>query len=198
MTRSDADLTGLLGEARRGESRAIDRFLPLVYDELHALAAVLMLRERRDHSLQPTALVHEAYLKLIDQSRVDWRDRAHFLSVAAEAIRRILVDHARGKARLKRGGGRQRLTLDDEIVASFDRTVDLLALDEALERLAERNARQAKIVELRFFGGLTIDEVADMLDMGTASVERDWRYARAVLFAELSRDERAREPQDDG
>ena len=180
------DVTQLLTEVSAGDSRAADLLLPLVYDELHAVAEGLMRRERPDHTLQPTALVHEAYLKLVDQTRVHWRDQAHFFAVAAQAIRRILVDHARGHERAKRGGGRTRLALDEELVASYAQVVDLIALDEALTQLAASDAQQARIVEMRFFAGLTIEETAAVLGVSTSTVERDWRCARARLYCALS------------
>jgi len=183
----------MLQAAAEGDSSAADALLPLVYDELRRTAGYLMGAERSDHTLQPTALVHEAYLKLVDQSRVEWRSRAQFFSVAAQAIRRILVDHARAKGSLKRGGGRAKVTLDEQLVASFDRSVDMLALDEALRTLAISHPRHARIVEARFFGGLTIEETAHVLGVSTSTVEREWRYARAVLFRMLSGDARPRD-----
>jgi len=182
----DDDVTLMLQSASEGDTSAADALLPVVYDELRQAAGHLMNAERSDHTLEPTALVHEAYLKLIDQTRVQWQGRAHFFAVAAQAIRRILVDHARAKGRAKRGGGRSRLSLDEAVVASFERSVDMLALDEALEALAETHPRHARIVEARFFGGLTIEETATVLGISTATVEREWRYARAVLFRMLS------------
>ncbi len=180
-----ADVTALLVRASEGDSRAADELLPLVYDQLRALAADLMRRERVDHTLQPTALVHEVYLKLIDQTRARWEDRAHFFSVAAQALRRILVDHARGHAAAKRGGQRAKLELNEGIIAAYEEAVDVLALDDALRRLAEQDTQRARVVELRFYGGLTIDETASVLDVATRTVERQWRYARAWLYREL-------------
>jgi RNA polymerase sigma-70 factor (ECF subfamily) len=180
------EVTTLLRRASAGDSRAADELLPLVYDRLRALAADLMLRERVDHTLQPTALVHEAYLKLVDQTQACWQDRAHFFSVAAQALRRILVDHARGHARVKRGSGHTILQLDDGMVAAYEETVDLLSLDDALTRLTEQDKQRARVVELRFFGGLTIDEAAAVLDVSSRTVERQWRYARAWLYRELA------------
>jgi RNA polymerase sigma factor (TIGR02999 family) len=180
------DMTTLLVRASEGDSRAADELLPLVYGKLRALAAELMQRERVDHTLQPTALVHEAYLKLIDQTRARWEDRAHFFSVAAQALRRILVDHARGHARVKRGGARTKMQLDEGLIAAYEQTIDLLELDDAMDRLAEQDGQRARVVELRFFGGLTIEEAASVLDVSTRTVERQWRYARAWLYRELS------------
>lgn len=181
-----ADVTALLHRASEGDSRAADELLPLVYGKLRMLAAELMSRERVDHTLQPTALVHEAYLKLIDQSRAQWQDRAHFFSVAAQALRRILVDHARRHAAAKRGGVCRRLQLDEGLIAAYEQTVDLLALDDALSRLTRRDGQRARVVELRFFGGLTVDEAARVLGISSRTVERQWRYARAWLYRELS------------
>ncbi len=173
----------------RGDAGAGDRLLELVYPELHRIAERQMRRERRGHTLQPTAVVHEAYLKLVDQSRVDWRNRAHFLGVAAQAMRRLLVDHARGRARDKRGGGATLVEIDSAAgeagLAVPARSVDLLALDQALERLAALDATQARLVELRFFGGLSVDEAAEALSISTATAGRDFRSARAFLAREL-------------
>lgn len=180
------DVTALLVRASEGDSRAADELLPLVYGKLRALAAELMQRERVDHTLQPTALVHEAYLKLVDQTRARWEDRAHFFSVAAQALRRILVDHARGHARAKRGGMRTKVQFDESLIAAYEQTIDLLSLDDALHRLAEQDAQRARVVALRFFGGLTIEEAAAVLEVSTRTVERQWRYARAWLYRELA------------
>jgi len=183
---SEGEFTQLLAAASDGDRRAVDRLLPLVYDELRAMAAEMMNRERPGHTLQPTALVHEAYLKLVDQKEARWRSRAHFFAVAAVALRRILVDHARARGRAKRGGGEPKLPLDERLAAAYERAVDLVALDEALEGLAASHPRHARVVELRFFGGLTIDETAQLLGVSPSTVEREWRYARARLFRALS------------
>ena len=172
----------------RGEAGAADRLLDLVYPELHRIARRQMRHESGGHTLQPTALVHEAYLKLVDQTRVDWRNRAHFLGVAAQAMRRLLVDHARGRDRDKRGGGATRVELDaagEQALAVPAPSVDLLALDQALERLAALDATQAKLVELRFFGGLAVEEAAEALGISIATAGRDFRSARAFLAREL-------------
>jgi RNA polymerase sigma factor (TIGR02999 family) len=179
-------MTQLLFQAGEGDQRATDRLLTLVYDELRQLAGGMMRRERLDHTLQGTALVHEAYLKLIDQTRAQWQNRAHFFAVTAQAIRRILVDHARGHARQKRGGERAKLVLDEGLAASYQQEIDLIALDEALLKLAERNQQQARIVEMRFFAGLTIEETASVVGVSPSTVEREWRYARAWLHRVLS------------
>ena len=186
---SGADITQLLMDARDGDSRAADRLLPLLYDRLRALAQELMQQERLGHTLQATALVHEAYLKLVDQKRAQWQNRAHFFAVAAQGIRRILVDHARGHGRAKRGGARAKLTLNEELAATYDEVVDVVALDEALAQLAESHPQHARITEMRFFAGLTIEEAAAVLGMSTRTVDRQWRYARAWLYKALSGDE---------
>ena len=180
------DFTQLLADACAGDERAYDRVLPVVYDELRALAQSMMRYERADHTLQATAVVHEAYLRLVDQSRVQWENRAHFFALAAQAIRRILVDHARSKRRDKRGGGAAKLELPAELAASFDDQIDVVAVDAALEQLAARSPKQAKIVELRFFGGLTVPEVSDVLGTPQRTIEREWRFARAWLFRALA------------
>jgi RNA polymerase sigma factor (TIGR02999 family) len=182
------DVTELLVNARDGNNQGADRLLPYVYDKLRAVAERLMREERLDHTLQATALVHEAYLRLVDQSRVQWRDRAHFFAVAAQALRRILVDHARTHGREKRGGGRASVLLQDELAASYQEQVDIIALDEALEALAAKHPDHARIVEMRFFAGLTIDEVAAVLGVTARTVERRWRFARAWLRQALSED----------
>ncbi len=181
-----ADATQLLANVRSGDRQATDQLLSMVYGELRALAGQLLRHERPDHTLEATALVHEAYLKLVGQTGVEWQDRAHFFAIAAQAIRRILVDHARGHRRDKRGGGRAKLSLDEGLVASYEQAADLVALDDALAQLGERNPQQARIVEIRFFAGLTIEETAAVLGVSTSTVERDWRYARAWLYRALT------------
>jgi RNA polymerase sigma factor (TIGR02999 family) len=176
--------TGLLTGWCAGDKAALDRLLPLVYDELRRIAARHLERERPGHTLQPTALVHEAYFRLIDQRQVDWRNRAQFLGLAAEMMRRILVNHARDRAALKRGGGLTRVSLTEALDAPGP-DVDLGDLDDALRRLAEHDPRKARLVELRFFGGLTNAEAAEVLAVSVATVERDWSFARAWLFAAL-------------
>ena len=175
-----ADVTTLLKRATDGDDSAVNRLVPLVYDELRALAESYLMRERANHTLQATALVHEAYLRLIDQRDVRWKNRAHFFAVAAQAIRRILVDHARGHRRAKRGGDRQRVRLDEDVMPLEDRDLDLLALDDALER-------QARIVELHFFGGLSLKDVAAFLGVSPRTVDGDWSMARAWLRRELGK-----------
>ncbi len=182
-----ADTTQILIDLGNGDRSAANRLMPLVYDELRGLAARYMQREPPGHTLQTTALVHEAYLRLIDQSRVDWKGRAHFCAVAGEMIRRILIDHARHRRAAKRGGLAHRVMLTDSIGASEEEQVDLLALDEALNELSALNERHSKIVELRFFGGLSIDETAHILDVSPQTVRSDWRMVRAWLRQFLDR-----------
>jgi RNA polymerase sigma factor (TIGR02999 family) len=181
-------ITQLLASLKSGDkSNAAAKLMPLVYDEFRALAARQLRRERPDHTLQPTALVNEAYLRLIDQTRVDWQGRTHFFAVGAQAIRRILVDHARQRKRQKRGGGAGRVVLDDDVALAPQRSEEILALDEAMQKLAELDPRQAQIVEMRFFGGMSVEEVAQVLGVSKRTVEGDWTMARAWLLRELSR-----------
>jgi RNA polymerase sigma factor (TIGR02999 family) len=168
-----------------GSEHARDQILPLVYDELRRLARGLLGRERRDHTLQATALVHEAYLRLIDQRQVDWMNRAQFVGVAAVMMRRILVNHARGRAADKRGGEAQRVTLTAAHVGDTP-SVDLIALHEALDALAEIDARKSRIVELKFFGGLTTAEMAEVMELSPATIEREWSFSRAWLYDVLA------------
>lgn len=187
MSSTQAEITTHLNRLSRGDSSRVSELMPLVYDELRRIAAAQLAHERADHTLQPTALAHEAYLRLVDQSRTRWNDRAHFLAIAAEVIRRILIDHARLRRAAKRGGG-QRLTLgwaDAEIRDEAD--VDLIELEDALQRLAQLSARQAKIVELRFFAGLDVNETAEVLSVSPRTVKGDWRVARAWLARELGK-----------
>lgn len=184
MTENPSPVTELLLAWGRGEGEAKERLLPLVYDDLRRRAAGYLRRERPGHTLQPTALVHEAYLRLVDQEKADWRNRAQFLGVASQMMRRILVDHARARLAGKRGGGAIMVTLTQEPAASGP-DVDLAALDEALEELAALDSRQAKLIELRFFGGLSIEETGEVLDISPATVKRDWTAARAWLFKRL-------------
>jgi RNA polymerase sigma factor (TIGR02999 family) len=176
--------------SRTGRPRATaEQLMPLVYEELRRLARGYMARENREHTLQPTALVNEAYLKLIDQTRVDWRGRSHFRAVGARVMRRILIDHARRRGGQKRGGGLQRVTLGDSLLSPPDPDVDLpdlLALNDALEKLARLDERQARVVELRFFGGLTTVEIAETLGVSERTVGDDWKHGRAWLKRELS------------
>jgi len=183
-----SDVTALLLAWNEGDSAALERLMPLVYEELHRIAARHLGGERREHTLQATALVHEAYLKLVDQHRARWQNRSQFFAVAARLMRRVLVDHARAQSAEKRGAGAVCLTLTaagDAPSALHQRNIDVLALDAALDRLAELDARQARVVELRFFGGLDLDETAASLDVSPTTVKRDWKMAKAWLFREL-------------
>jgi RNA polymerase sigma-70 factor (ECF subfamily) len=182
---ASADVTVLLAQLVGGDEQAASRLVPLVYSELRQMAARYMRRERADHTLQTTALVHEAYLKLVEQRSASWQNRAHFFAVAAKVMRHILVDHARANMREKRGGGQPVLQLDEGLVFSPESSSELLEVDEALHRLAEMDPRQGKIVELRFFGGLTVDETAAVLGISAKTVKRDWSVAKAWLHGEL-------------
>jgi RNA polymerase sigma-70 factor, ECF subfamily len=173
-----------------GDREAADSLLTLVYQEMRKLAAGYLQNQRADHTLQPTALVHEAYLKLIDASQVNWQDRAHFFAVAAQTMRNILVDHARAVAADKRGGGAQKIELDEAAGFSRKQDVDLIDLDEALRELARQDERQSRIIELRFFGGLTVEETAEVLKISPATVKREWSMARAWLFRRMKTPER--------
>ncbi|MGI8432244.1 MAG: sigma-70 family RNA polymerase sigma factor [Chthoniobacterales bacterium] len=173
--------TRLLIDWSRGDEVAAERLMPLVYDELRMLARGYLQRERSDHTLQATGLVHEAYLRLVDQSTTNWQNRAHFFWLAAQAMRRILVEHARRHRAEKRGGALEKIELDEALTPAAGRSVDLLALDDALKELAHLHPQQSQIVELRFFGGMTIEEVAEVLDVSSRTVKREWRMARAWL-----------------
>jgi len=178
----------LLVEWSHGDQDALERLTPLVYSELRRLARRHLSRERSDHTLQSTALVHEAYLRLVDQRNVQWQNRAHFFGVAAQLIRRILIDHARARQAGKRGAGACLLSLDEALDApSGGRPLDIVALDDALEQLAKIDPRQSRIVELRFFAGLTVQETAEVLNISTPTVNREWNAAKAWLFRELNR-----------
>jgi RNA polymerase sigma-70 factor, ECF subfamily len=186
------DITGLLQEWQCGSAEALDRLIPFVYDELHTLASRYLSRERRDHTLQTGALVNEAYLKLAGQRGVDWQNRAHFFGIAAQLMRRILVDHARRHSRVKRGGHTVHLSLDDADPSSPPAAVDAIdvyALDGALSRLEARDPQQGRVVELRFFGGLTIEETAVVTGLSSATIKREWAVARAWLYRELTKPE---------
>jgi RNA polymerase sigma-70 factor (ECF subfamily) len=183
------DVTALLTEWRQGRAGALDRLIPLVYAELRKVAGAQLRRERAGHSLQATALVHEAYLRLVNVNRMTLESRAHFMAVAARLMRQILVDHARRRLRSKRGGGAMTVSLDGlwpAVNPVGPANIDVLALDEALGELASFDAQQCRIVEMRFFAGLTIDEAADALGISTATVEREWAVAKAWLYAQLS------------
>lgn len=180
------DITQLLVAWGRGDKEALDKLMPFVYSELRRLAHAYMRRQRPDHTLQTTALVNEAYMRLIDSDKVRWQDRNHFFAMSARLMRRILVDFARSKKAQKRGGGGHLVTFDEELPVAEAREAELISLDEALTRLSELDERQGKIVELRYFGGLTEEEIAEVLDISARTVRRDWSVARAWLFRELS------------
>lgn len=186
MTQVHGDITSLLLQWREGDETARDELMTLVYEELRGMARQCMRRERAGHTLQTTALVNEAYLRLINSSRVEWHDRAHFFAVAAQLMRRVLVDEARKRHYQKRGGEFTRIELDEAIMPAQHREVDLLALDEALDRLAEFAPRKCRVVEMRFFGGLSIKETGAVLGVSTDIVKREWRTAKLWLLQELT------------
>jgi RNA polymerase sigma factor (TIGR02999 family) len=177
---SPKEVSRLLIDWGNGDQAALDELIPLVYDELRRLAGSYMRRESQDHTLQTSALVNEAYMRLVDQKNVQWQNRAHFFGVAAQLMRRILVDHARSRSRVKRGGGIQMVSLADQAGVSKE-AAEVIALDDALTNLAEMDQRKSQIVEMKFFGGLTTEEVAEVLKITTRTVEREWRKARAWL-----------------
>ena len=180
-------VTRLLVEWSDGDQAAIDRLFPIVYHELRRIARNYFRRERPDHTLQPTALVHEAFLRLIDQRSVTWQNRAHFFALAARMMRRILVNHAVSRRAAKRGGAGEAISLDEEVHSASQPKIDVLALDDALNTLARLDARQTRIVELRFFGGLTVEETAAVVDVSPATVKREWAAARLFLLREMRR-----------
>jgi len=180
-----SEVTRLLGEIGRGQKDAINQLLPLVYDELHRLARSYFRRERGDHTLQPTALVHEAYLRLVDQRAV-MENRGHFLAVAATQMRRILVDYSRKHAAARRGSAGEKVLLEDTMAIVEQHPLDMLALDDALQKLAELDPDQSRLVELRFFGGLSVEETAEVLGVSTATVKRSWSSARAFLHRQIA------------
>jgi RNA polymerase sigma-70 factor, ECF subfamily len=182
----EQQITQLLGDWRGGDERALDKLIPLVQPVLQQLAHRYMSRERPGHTLQTTVLVNDAYMQLANQAHPDWQNRAHFYAIAAQLMRRIMVDHARQRNALKRGGGALKVTLDESAHAAESRAVELLALDEALEKLASFDKRKADVVEMRYFGGLTMEEIADVLKVHVNTVTREWSAARAWLFATLS------------
>ena len=179
-------VTELLARARSGDSSALANVFPLIYDELRRLAQQQLQREPDGHTLSPTALVHEAYMRLIDYTRMEWTGRAHFLAVAATAMRRILVDHARGHRSMKRGGALRRVSIDSVELGTEDRAELLIAIDEALGRLKDVDARQAQVVECRFFGGMTEEETAEALGIGLRTAKRDWAKAKSWLHKEIA------------
>src|SRR5918912_4154333 len=188
-TPSTQKVTELLLAWRDGDESALEKVAPLVYDELHQLAARYMRRESPGHTLQTSALVNEAFIRLIDQQEVQWQNRAHFFGIAAQLMRRILLDHARSRARAKRGGGVLRVSFDEGAIVSGQRAAELIALDDALNALAAFDSRKSRIVELRFFGGLSNEEVAEVMGMSLRTVEREWRKAKAWLHHAISKGE---------
>ena len=185
-TPTSANVTQLLIDWRGGNNDALNQLMPMVYDELRGLAKRYMRRESASHTLQTNALVNEAYLRLINQQNVDWQNRAHFFAIAAQVMRHLLVDHARSKQYAKRGGGAQQITLDEGLAVTDDNAVELLALHQALERLEAIDDRKSKIVELRYFGGLSTEETAEVLGVSEITIKREWAKAKAWLFRELS------------
>lgn len=184
---STQGVTHLLIDLSNGRSEAVDELLPIIYDELKRIAASYLRRERSDHTLQPTALVNEAYMKMIDITQVSWQNKAHFIGVAANQMRRILVDHARHHNAQKRGGEFQIMTLNDEIDHVDEQSADLIALDDALNELAKMDPTKAKIVELRYFGGLSTNETAEVLGVSAITVKRHWKLAKAWLYGQLTK-----------
>jgi RNA polymerase sigma factor (TIGR02999 family) len=191
MALSSASVTELLRAWGDGDDGALEQLTPLVEAELRRLARAYMARERRDHTLQTTALVNEAFLRLTDARRVRWQDRAHFLGISARLMRRVLVDHARSRGYRKRGGGAERVLLNEQLVAAPEvAAVDVVALDRALETLAAVDVRKSRVIELRFFGGLSVEETAEVLHVSADTVKRDWRLAKLWLLRELAGDQR--------
>jgi RNA polymerase sigma factor (TIGR02999 family) len=184
---SSSDVTLLLQRLTDGDQDALDQLIPLIYDELHRLAAFHLQRERVDHTLQTTGLVHEAYLRLVDQKEAQWKNRGHFFAVASQAMRRVLVDYARRHEAVKRGNAVPKIPLDEALAFSQENTHQVLAIDELLEKLALLDPTESKIVELRFFGGLTVEETAEVMDISPATVKREWSVAKAWLLRELSK-----------
>lgn len=187
MTADSSDITRLLTQWSGGDPKALDELIPSIYEELRRLARRALNSERPDHTLQTTAVVHEAYLRLVDQNRTNWQNRSHFFAIASQLIRRILVDHARSRRREKRGGGAAPVSLDEALLISGQPEFGLVALDDALKLLAERDPRRAQVVELKFFGGLSAEEIAAVLDVSAVTVMRDWNLAKAWLYRELHR-----------
>lgn len=180
------EITQLLAEWREGNQSALDELYPLVYDELHRIARRYMSREKKGHTLQTTALINEAYVRLVDQKNVQWANRSHFFAISAQIMRRILIDHARRHRYAKRGGGAQQVSLEEVAVITPDVSRELLLLDEALNSLAEMDPRRSQVVELRYFGGLNNEEIAGVLNISENTVTRDWNMARAWLYQQLT------------
>ena len=186
MKPSQSDVTRLLLDWSNGDRTALDQLVPLVYDELHRLAHHYMRQEREGHTLQTTALVNEAYVRLIDQNSVQWQSRAHFFAIAAQMMRRILVDYARSRRYAKRGGEARQVSFDESAIVSPQKGAEMVAIDEALTDLATRDARKSQIVELRFFGGLNIEETAEVMGISPTTVQREWRSAKAWLYQAIT------------
>ncbi|MCP4660100.1 MAG: sigma-70 family RNA polymerase sigma factor [bacterium] len=187
MASSEHQITSILHDWSHGDPEALGKLMPIVFDELRRIAAGYFEQEAKDHTLQPTALVNEVYLKLVGRRTVQWKNRAHFFGSAAELMRRVLVDHARGRKTAKRGSGAPKISLDESIALPEERDLDLIALDDALKGLAEIDPRQSRIVELRFFAGLTVDEIAEVLGISPTTVKREWKTARVWLFRQIKR-----------
>jgi RNA polymerase sigma factor (TIGR02999 family) len=185
MTPSPEEVTRLLKNWRSGDESALDRLMPLVYDELHRIARRYMRRERVGHTLQTSALVNEAYLRLVGRREIEWQNRAHFFAVAAQVMRRLLVDYARGRKFAKRGGDRLQVTLDEQAGAFEEQPAEVLALHEALEKLATVDQRKSQLVELRYFGGMSVEETAEVLGVSGITVKREWLKAKAWLYREI-------------
>jgi RNA polymerase sigma factor (TIGR02999 family) len=185
-TLASKEITQLLSAWSNGDQKALDKLIPLVYEELHRLAARYMRRENPGHTLQTSALVNEAYIKLIGQKNVRWQNRAHFFGIAAQLMRRILVDHARTHGALKRGAGASKLPLDETAIVALDRSTDFILIDDALKNLAQIDPSKSRIVEMRFFGGLTTEEIAEVEKVSPSTIEREWRKAKAWLYREIN------------
>jgi RNA polymerase sigma-70 factor (ECF subfamily) len=198
MEAAPADVTSLLNKLAAGDQEAAAQLVPLVYEELRRLAARRLRQERPDHTLQATALVHEAYLKLAAQRSAKWQNRAQFFGVASQVMRRILVDYARGQQRIRRGGKQQKVSFDDVLLVSPERTAEVLSVHESLSRLEKLDARQARIVELRYFGGLTVEEIAEVVGLSSKTVMRELNVAKAWLYGDLKERDAEAEPRTKG
>ncbi len=189
MDQSQNEVTQLLLDASKGDSEAAERLMPMVYDHLRSMARRHMNKERVDHTLQSTALVHEAYLQLVDQTRVEWQDRAHFFAVASISMRRALVRAAEKRGAKKRGGGQRRVPLEDHLKQGLSSDADVLALNDAMKSLAARDPRLSRVVEMRYFGGMSNDEIAEVLEVNERTIQRDWQLAKVFLLREMSDDQ---------